>query len=575
MLTRNQYILFCFFFSCVVNIGLAQDYIINDYHIDVVLTKDGKAEITENINLEFFKRRRGIIRTIHTTRDVGNMLQYTPIDNISIKDKEFKLSKSKAKSEIRIGDPSKYITGNQSYELTYVVENVITPYDEHDEYLWDLVGLEWDAEIDKTSFRIHMPEEITLDANDIAVFTGSRSSLNQHANLSISKKVIEGQALDPLGNGAGLTAAIKFPKYYFSALDYNSILSEKPKNSTYRATPKKEYPRDLAFPIPLLLIAAISFLFKSRGRNTHKTIIEKRYYPPEGMSPPEIGAYHDFTVNSSDLISLIPYWGANKNLNITAIKNDGEVDMRFEKLEDLPASASPYEHEFFNAIFKDGDTAYLHNMENTMYEMFGSLKGKLKREILSKKLYDQKAKQFFHSGKFLLLGIISILIGITSIAALQAIASGILFIILGIVCFIIHASKPKKNERGLILHDQLQSLKTTLTNPDPNDLNKVISDDPLYLNKIFPYVVAFGLDKTWDDKVGAMFTSPPDWYYSEYDSHPSFDTFRHNFSVNKITKTMTSAPVADDSSSAFGGRGGGGFSGGVGSGGGGGGGSSW
>ena len=399
--------------------------------------------------------------------------------------------------------------------------------------------------------------------------------IRDSANINVSSRRITGQAIDPLGNGTGLTIAIKFPKNYFLNLDYNSILSDKRKNSTYNATPKKEYPRDLAFPIPLFLIIGISLLFKRRGCNNHKATIDKRYYPPEGMSPPEIGAYHDFTVNSSDLISLIPYWGANKNLIITAIDNEGEVDMRFEKLKNLPTQASAYEHEFFNAIFEEGDTAYLHNMENSMYEIFGSLKSKLKREILSKKLYDQKAKQLFHSGKFIFIGIVSIVIAITTFAAFQAIASGILFAIFAIICFIMHASKPKKNKDGLILHDQLESLKSTLKNPDPIELNRIIENDPLYLNKIFPYVVAFGLDKTWDDKVGAMFSSPPDWYHSEYDSQPSFDTFRHNFSVNKIAKTMTSAPVADDSSSAFGGNGGGGFSGGVGSGGGGGGGSSW
>ena len=572
---KIQLLLFSFFLFSFISIGNAQDFEINDYHVVVQLNDDGTSDIEEYIQVDFLERARGIIRTINTTREVGDKIQEYKLSNISTADKQYSITDKGRQTDIRIGTPTKYITGKQSYEIRYTVDNVITPYDDHDEYSWNVIGTEWGADIKKSSFEIRLSTKTDLSDGDVAVFTGSSQSLDQHATVNISNREVKGQVLKTLGNGQGLTVSIKFPKQHFPELNYNSILSEKSTSSySPRIGVKKEYPRDFAFPLPLLLLGGLFYFFNKRGRNTHVTKLEKRYYPPEGMNPPEIGTFHDYTVNSSDLISLIPYWGANHYLKITAIENDGDTDMRFEKLGELPKDTSSYEQEFFDAIFEDGPTAYLSNMENSMYETFGSVKSKLKSEIFSKRLYDIKSKKLFHDGKFIFIGLAAIGASIFVFVKFLAIPSGILLFLFAILCFYIHSREPKKNEKGLILHDQLKSLKATLTNPDPDELNQLIKEDPSYLNKIFPYVVAFDLDSLWSEKFNSIFTSPPDWYYSDYNNNPSFGSFRSNFSTSKITKTMTSYPVADKSSGSFGGSGGG-FSGGVGSGGGGGGGSSW
>jgi uncharacterized membrane protein YgcG len=575
MPNKNQLLSFSLYLFTFLQFGYTQDFTINEYHVVIQLNEDGTSDTEEYINVDFSEKARGIIRSIETTRDVGSSIQKYGISNVSTGNKEFKQTNSKGQIDIRIGSPTKYLKDEQSYEIKYKVDNVITPYEEHDEYTWNVIGTEWDADIQKASFEIHLPEELVLDDSAVAVFTGASQSLEQHANVNIGNRKVNGQVLKKLGNGNGLTVAIKFPKQYFSKLDYATILTEK-SSSRYspKATVKKEYPKDVAFPFPLLLLGGLFYFFRKNGRNNHVSILDKRYYPPEGMSPPEIGTFHDYTVHSSDLVSLIPYWGAKKYLKITSMEHEGEVDMRFEKITELPQGTSDYEQEFFDAIFENGSTAYLSNMENSMYEAFGSVKSKLKAEVFSKKLYDTNSKKLFHDGKFIFIGIVALIVAIFVLIKFLAIPSGVLLFLFAILCFYIHSREPKKNEQGLVLHDQLKSLKATLTNPDPEELSQVIKNDPSYLNTIFPYVVAFDLDSLWSEKFDSIFTSSPDWYYSEYDSRPSFGTFRSNFSTNKITKTMTSYPVADKSSSSFGGSGGG-FSGGVGSGGGGGGGSSW
>jgi len=572
---KHQLLLFCLFLFTYFQSGFSQDFLINDYHVVIELNEDGSSNIEEYIKLEFSEKARGIIRSIKTTRDVGGNIQKYSISEISTGDKEFMLTKALGEIDIRIGSGTEYLTGDQLYDISYRVENVITPYEDYDEYSWNVIGEKWETDILKASFEIRLYKETTLGDSEVAVFTGSSQSLDQHANINISKSVVKGQVLKTLGNGQGLTVAIKFPKQYFTELDYSTIFSKKSDSAIgSRWSAKKEHPKDFAFPIPLLLLGGLFYFFRKNGRNTHEPILESRYFPPSGMKPPEIGSFHDYEVNASDLISLIPYWGAKKYLKITSMENDGEVDMRFEKLADLPVDTPPYELEFFDAIFDNSTTAYLSNMENSMYKTFSSVKSKLKKEILSKKLYDLNSKKLFHNGKFIFIGLLSIITAVIVFIKFFAVASGILLLLFAILCFYIHSREPKKNTQGLILHDQLKSLKATLTNPDPQKLDQLMKNDPSYLNKIFPYVVAFGLDSIWSEKFDSIFTSPPDWYYSESSMNPSFGSFRSNFSTNKITSKMTSYPVADKSSSSFGGSAGG-FSGGVGSGGGGGGGSSW
>lgn len=558
----------------------AQDFEIEHYDVAIQLKDDGSFDVTENIDVNFSKRMRGIFRTITTNRDVGEQTQIVSITNIKTGNINRKITKRRNEVEIRLGSADKYIKGPQSYSISYTVKNGITPYDGHDEFYWSLMGNQWKETIKAASFSIELPTDLELSPLDIAAFTDTRSSA-QHANIQYKDRIIRGSSRDELGDGQGLTVAFKTPKGYFSALDYNTILTKKSNSSASinrQQEPAKVYPRDFGFPLPVLLIGGLLYFFNLKGRNKKSEELGASYFPPEDLNPPEIGVFHDFQVNKRDLISLIPYWGEQGYLKVASItKDDGSVDMRFEKQKDLSMDHPSYEKEFFDSIFKTGNTVYLHELENEMYQSFSSVGKALKTEVLDMKLYDQEAKKTFHSGRFILLGIISLICAIAVAIIFHAIASAAFLVIFSFVCFYVHLSKPKKNARGQRLHAHLNALKRTLENPDPAELNRIIKNDPQYLDKVFPYVVALGLDDTWSSHVSPIFNTAPDWYYGDdMTMRPDFHSFNQGFSTSRIGKTMTSSPVADSSSSAFGGSGGGGFSGSSGGGfGGGGGGGGW
>jgi len=556
---------YCLLFFINSFLLFSQDLQIEKYDVMIQLQNDGSFEVTENIDVNFNKKLRGIYRVISTSRDLGSFIQNAEITNINTGKTNRKITKEGDKVEIRLGSVDKYIIGAHSYTISYTVKNAITPYSEHDEFYWSLTGNDWQERIMLLNFRIELPNEIKLTENDVAVYTDKNSSA-QHAKINIDDRVISGKSLSDFGQNEGIAVAFKTPKGYYTELDYTSIVKESQNVTTSSGTrsEKKVYPRDWGFPLPAILIGSLLFFFNRKGKNKKRSLIQKDiYYPPENLNPPEIGVFHDFQVNKRDLISLIPYWGEQGFLKVASLqKDDGSIDMRFEKQKDLPRESSSYEKEFFNAIFKTGDAVYLHDLENEMYKSFNSVGQSLKSVVLDMRLYDQDSKKQFHSGRFILFGILSFIAAITVGVVFHAIVSAILLGILGIVCLYIHFHQPKKNELGLDLHDHLIALKQTLEYPNPDSLNKIIKEDPKYLDKIFPYVVAFGLDKSWSKHVSPIFNKAPEWYYGDgMTMRPDFNTFNKSFSTKSIGQTMTSSPVADDSSSAFGGSGGGGFSG--------------
>jgi uncharacterized membrane protein len=122
----------------------------------------------------------------------------------------------------------------------------------------------------------------------------------------------------------------------------------------------------------------------------------------------------------------------------------------------------------------------------------------------------------------------------------------------------------------------MEALHLFLKNPEPQMINELMDENPKYLDFIFPYVVAFGLDKSWNEamsKSSYIDYSPPWYMYHNPGGHISKSTysdFSANFNVPKIQSVFSSAPASTTGT-------GGGFSGGGSSGGGfgGGGGGSW
>ena len=545
-------------------------FVIENFQVVATISDDGSFTVQEKISVNFTEERRGIFRNIPTANEYDGRRQDIRISDIRVDNWQSKISRQRGGLTIRIGNPDRYVRGRQEYSISYKVENGILQTEMHDEFYWNLTGTEWDTDIQNTSFSIRYPSEWQGQITEYIAFSGYAGETGSSIYLDQSPGVISGASSVPLSPKQGVTVAVKIPKGLFTQLSSpNSIITE---GSDNRPSSSNRW-------YILIPLAFLTFLYNSWRRFGKRTRyiynVEDQHFAPDNLSPAEVGTFYDYRVNRRDLISLLPYWGELGLLTIKPIEGkDG--DFYFAKLKDIPSDRPAYERLFFNTLFERGDTVLLSDLKEEFYSTMHKVSSKIKKDVMKKELYDEKAYSMFHSGWMIAAFFILVLGGILTIVFLQAIIAGIGCIMTGIFALILHFLKPKHSEKGEVLHAKLEGLYNFLKNPDGKVLDSLMKDDPGYLNRMFPYALAFGLDKTWSKQFNDLYSQPPDWYINPALYHTSgmmnYGRFANDFKPHKIEKVFYSAPA----SSSSGGSGGGGFSGGsVGGGFGGGGGGSW
>lgn len=562
---KNLYLLFFIFSYCLSANGQGGFYITN-YHNEIEIKSGGQLLVTENISVVFTEKRRGIFRNIRRKGTFNNHVQSITIDDVDVEDHPFKVSKKRGQYEIRIGDKNTYLEGPQQYTIQYTVHNAILNFEAHEELFWTLIATEWEAPIQKSSYAITLPTDLDITTEDVVVYNGQQHALTNHASVYTEPGKIYGESLKILGEGAGMTIGVRMPKGY--VYSEGAGLAEK----VVPPTPK---PKDSIWLIPLSLILGLIWSFQKWGRNRQvytqtANKAREKYYPPQGMTAAEVGTFYDYRVNVRDVTSMLPTWG-HKGKIIMGVDSEYEHSGLFiQKIQDLDGDEPEYEQYFFDVLFKDGDYVKVNSLNNSFYTDFAKIKSLLKVHTLKDEYYDQQSKGIFQSIWIILIGVFFILLGIASCIAFHWWATGAGCIVLGIACFVIRFLEPKKSAMGKALHDQLEIFKAAISDPEDREIYNIAISDPRYFESIFPYVVAFGIDKEWLNKFKNIFTKPPEWFHSQGAPYILFDDFRRDFKMNTIEQKISTPPIADSSSSSFGGSGGG-----VGGGFGGGGGGSW
>ena len=538
----------------------AQDaFVVNDFVIELVINEYGDCEVYEKINVFFKKERRGIIRDIPLEGKFKTHRQKLSISDVSVKDHKYKVSRKGGRLNIRIGDPDVYLSGPIEYQISYTARNGILNFENHEELYWTLIGTEWEADIINSSFKINLPKPLELGQNDLQVFSGDVGDNTSYGKIDqFNSSTVGGGSLVTLGKGKGLTVGLRFPKGYFF---------ENP-NSSISTDEDPGFKKDNSYPFPILILLGLLYGFRKWGRNHGNIQMQDlAYYPPPDMSPAEVGTFYDNKVNNRDIISLIPKWGQEGLIRVKVLDNG---DVYLERTEKLPSLDNPHESYFFDELFAGKQFVFVDELKNEFYREFAKTKSLLKKDI-DPGLYDQEAVKRFHGLRMVLFSLLMLTVGVLALVVFKQFYTFLGFLGVGLAALVIRFLEPKKSDRGLRVHNQLKGLHDFLKDPSPEVMSKITNDDPDYLEKIFPYVVAFGLEEQFSKQFEGLSQKAPDWYYYEDGRHYGYGDFHRDFDTKSIGKTMSSVPVADSGSSSFGGSGGGSVGGGFGGGGG----SSW
>ncbi|WP_418963925.1 DUF2207 domain-containing protein [Cetobacterium sp.] len=556
---------FSLFFLLITSIFADAGYIIDNYNVDVKIDEKSIYSVEESIRVDFLQPRRGIYRVIPE----------------EFNGREIKISDIKtnaptvAKDEgnyiyLRMGDPNRYITGIKDYIIKYRYNIGWDRDSNFDEVYYNLIGNDWDTDIKKVEFKIELPKK--FDANRVNFTVGPYGSRDtEGVKWKVDGNTIVGYTTVTLKPKESVTIALPLPEGYFNFTE-EKIIYFIFKGVLYL----------IYLIIPLI---AIGLLKKYRDKESVIQTVE--FYPPDGLTPTEVGYYIDGIIHSKDLTSLIFYWANMGYLKINELKKSGiftSGEFEIEFLKERLDSKKDFEKYMYNALsaYKNSENRVnIRDLRNKFYKHIDKAAEILEIDLIMNKktLYSSKSLRAGNTMRTSILFIAAASFGYFYYFGITQGVSTLITVICGMVSALvtlaISGKIKSKTEYGMEIYGRILGFKRFLETAEKRKLEMLLEENPSYFYNILPYTIVLGVSDIWADKFKDLVVEPPQWYGgSSVGDAFVLGMFMGSFnnSLSAFNDTMLSAPKAP---SNFGGGGssmGGGSSGG---GAGGGGGGSW
>jgi uncharacterized membrane protein YgcG len=541
--------------------------VIESFHADVIVGKDGSIDVTETIRPRFTGSWNGIFRMIPVQYYTQQGMNYSLLlDLISITDEagnklEYSPSRQGQYLKLKIRVPGAS-DATRTVIINYRVENALRFFEEYDELYWNVTGDQWEMPIESASAKISLPEGVAnLRGN---VFTGAYRSTEQAAGIEIGKDMVSFQTSRPLNYKEGLTIAVA----------WNPGVVQRP------SVLKRIYfflRGNWIFFAPLLALVIMYRLWETRGRDPRLRPIAPQYEPPDKMTPAELGTLLDNSADMRDITATIVDLAVRGYMLIEEVDNPllgliSKKDYIFtlrKKREAWGDELQPHERKLLDELFSEGlrDKVAMTDLQNTFYSALPHIRDHIFDELLRRHYYlnrPDKVKQGYIGGGIALafiMGIGGVVVGsMLGMAPGSFIAAAILT---GIIILAFGWFMPARTYVGSRALEGVLGFEDFLNRVEGDRIER-LDKTPQLFEKFLPYAMALGVEKKWAAAFANIYKEPPDWYHGG-DFTRGF--FVGNFVSNlnhmstQTASAMASAPRSSGGS-GFGGGGGGGFSGG-------------
>ena len=605
----------------------AEYYTTQAFDVTMDVRNDNSFLMKEEIQVTFTEPRHGIYRYIplsgtaysQVDGQVVEQKYQMKVDQVRVEGYELNTYTENGNLVMQIGSPDYYVDGSQTYVISYRVRLFDDGISQYDSLYYNVLPFGWGTSIDSAEIRIQMPKE--FDQNKAEFLVGGYGSVSDdRIRWSAAGTSIQGTLQGPLQLGEGVTFRVVLPEGYFVG----------------------EMNNNWALALMLLLMVAVPlfsfllFLFFGRDPRVVRTV---EFYPPEGISPAEVGYIVDGMVDQKDLVSLVIYFAEKGYLTIEELEDKSFV-LRKEK--ELPETAKTYEYTFFDGLFKEGDSVMLEDLKGEFYSSYQASGTQLRSHFGRKKetrvfthsslgarslgtllmLIPLAAGLFLgavyamNSGEFGLLGLpglflvlagylvmiighdkrdagtlrryrLTLIVGgiLTSLGFLVLagfmllaleLPLGILSLVASFISFVFTLRMKQRTRWSAEILGKILGFKEFIRTAELPRIQKLVDENPSYFYDVLPYAYVLGLSDRWAKKFEGIAMEPPVWYNGS--GNTLFNTWVFMNAFNGFSRSMASSMVPPTPKGGDGGLGGGGFSGGGGFGGGGfggGGGGSW
>ena len=321
------------------------DYYIESYNVDINVSSDNSYNIKETIVAYFNKEKHGIIRNIPTrntvTRTDGSTnTNRAKITNVNVNEK-YSLSRGADKVKLKIGDAGTVLTGRHTYQISYTYNIGNDKLKDADEFYLNLIGNQWDTNINKLTFKITMPKD--FDTNKIGFSAGKYGTSgipkDGYFNYSVKNNVITGTYNKTLPPNNGFTVRITLPDGYFEKQKLKITIFD-----------------FIAICLPIIL-GIIAFSQWEKYGKDEKIVETIEFNPPDNMNSLDVAYAYKGKANSNDVVSLLIYL-ANKGYIKIKVEETGSKLLKSKsyKIIEVKKYDGNDENErlFLERLFKNG-----------------------------------------------------------------------------------------------------------------------------------------------------------------------------------------------------------------------------
>jgi uncharacterized membrane protein len=558
--------------------AFAQYFTINKFHSDMMIDEDSSIIVKETIDVEFHQSRHGIYREIpFQYRDEFGKTVTTPIRVLSVTDESGKAWKYQVKKtgpmiHIRIGDAKRYVKGNQTYVITYEVENVILFFDDHDELYWNVTGNYWKAPIKEASAVVFLT---TKEKSKNLLAMGYEGGYGSKEECSFEVYENSGKFFTKRGlrMGEGLTIAFGWDKGLVS-----------PPSSWKKFLWAINLKENWVFFLPIFSFIYMFNRWYQKGRDPRvRESVIVRYEPPkfdnQPLTPAEVGTLIDEKLDPKDITSTIVGLAVKGYIKIEETKRDGlifdKMDYYLKKVKNHDSNLKPFEIELMKDLFPaEMPGTLVSDLKNKFYTNLSVLKKLLYGELIRKKYFLSSPEKVRNS--YIAAGIVVLVFAIFAFLFLVPSSGGKSFVaglLTGAPVLAFAKFMPVKTRGGASAYMDILGFQEFLSRAEKDRLERM--GDMNLFSKFLPYAIALDVADNWAKAFEGIYQEPPDWYVSP-GGFRTFTPYAFTHSLNSVTSDLSSAMFSAPRGSG-GGGGGGGFGGGGSSGGGfgGGGGGSW
>ncbi len=530
----------------------------------------------ETIDVKFHQPRHGIYREIpfRYTDELGAKIT-TPTRILSVADAsgkawKYDVEKTGQVIHVRIGDAKRYVDGNQTYVITYEVENAILFLKDHDELYWNVTGNDWKAPIQEASATVSLITKNKSKNLMAAGYEGVQGS-REECGYETFGEFRKFHTKRNLRAGEGLTIAFGWDKGLVH-----------PPSSWKKFLWAINLKENWVFLLPIFSFIYMFNLWYRKGRDPRvRESVTVMYEPPkfenQPLTPAEVGTLIDERLDPRDITSTIVGLAVKGYIKIEETKKEGMIfdktDYYLRKVKGPDANVSPFERELMERLLGGTAGVRVSDLKNRFYAYLPGLRKALYGELTRKKYFLNSPEKVRNS--YMAAGIVVWVFAILAFLFLlpgAGVKSFIAGLLAGIPVVAFARFMPVKTRVGASAYMDILGFQEFMNRAEKDRLERM--GDMNLFSKFLPYAIALNVADHWAKAFEGIFQEPPDWYVSP-GGFRTFTPYAFTHSLNTVTSDLSSAMFSAPRGSS--GGGGGGFGGGGSSGGGfgGGGGGSW